>query len=106
MSIPYVTGSFIEEHTDYNELVECLKDGFRKNEVVVPLRSHFDVESNPSGTLLLMPAWKENESIGVKLINVFPENKTLPSINGLYIHFDGKTGVPLCIIDAKALTNK
>ena len=101
-----MTGSFIEEQTDYKALVECLKNGFQKNEVNVPLRSHFDIEGNQSGTLLLMPAWQEDQSIGVKLVNVFPENKDLPSINGLYIHFDGKTGKPLCIVDARALTNK
>lgn len=106
MSIPYVTGSFIEEHTVYTELVAALREGFKKNEVKVPLRSHFDIESEHSGTLLLMPAWQADQSIGVKLINVFPENKDVPSINGLYVHFDGTTGQPQCIIDAKALTNK
>lgn len=106
MNIPYITGAFIEEHTDYKELVAHLKNGFKQNKTEVPLRSHFEIESDPSGTLLVMPAWQVDQSIGVKLINVFPENKDLPSINGLYIHFDGKTGQPLCIIDAKSLTNK
>ena len=106
MHLPFITGEFIERNTDYPTLVECLKKGFRDSKIIVPLRKHYEIESKQPGNLLLMPAWEVNKSIGVKLINVFPDNKVLPSINGLYIHFDGNTGQPLCVVDAKALTNK
>ncbi len=110
MDIPYIASAFIEEHTDYPTLIQELETAFQNNEVIVPLRHHHILQSEDQhlGTMLLMPAWKLDTSLGIKLVNVFPTNKKqgIPSINGLYIHFDGKTGQPRCLIDAKSLTNK
>lgn len=109
MDIPFISSTFIEEHTDYPVLIRKLRIAFQNNKVTVPLRHHHMIYSEDQhlGTMLLMPAWKLDTSLGVKLVNVFPTNKEkgIPSINGLYIHFDGKTGQPQCLMDAKSLTN-
>ncbi len=55
---------------------------------------------------LLRPAWQRDRNIGVKLVTVFPDNnaKGLPSVLGLYVLMDGRTGAPLACIDGAALT--
>ena len=106
MEIPFIQASFINDYNYFPELINRLKMAFAAKEINVPQRHHHEIDGYPSGTMLLMPAWASDHSMGVKLVNVFPENKDLPSINGLYIHFNRSTGEPRCIIDAKSLTNK
>ena len=57
---------------------------------------------------LIWPAWQPGEALGVKLMTVFPENlegaSGLPSIQGLYLLFDGRDGRPLACIQGAALT--
>jgi ornithine cyclodeaminase len=51
---------------------------------VMPLRHHHEVEipNEENGTLLLMPTWTLGKYIGVKMVNVIPEESTrsLPAI--------------------------
>jgi ornithine cyclodeaminase len=55
-----------------------------------------------------MPAWDDGENLGVKVVNVSPNNSkyNLPTIQGSYLLFDLRTGTPKAIFDAKMLTNK
>ncbi len=99
----------IENLLDFESLIQTLEDAFRA-EYSVPMRHHHNFV-NPSSlldsTLLLMPAWDNQKYLGVKIVTVFPENanRDLPTIQGMYLLFDIKTGVPLMRCDAKALTN-
>jgi ornithine cyclodeaminase len=106
MNIPFISGEYIDGNTHYQELIDALRTAFQADKITVPPRHHHQMDDELNTTLLLMPAWAAKSSFGVKLVNIFPQNTDLPSINGLYIHFDGKNGQPLCIIDAKALTTK
>lgn len=99
----------IQSLFSYEEFIPFLKEYFTK-EISSPQRPHYPI-ANDTGdpdTLLLMPAWQVDEYIGVKLVTVFKENaqKGLNTINGLYILFDGKTGIPLCTYDAASITTK
>ena len=90
---------------DYETLIGRLRDGFRRN-ITVPLRHHHRLPySGNKASLILMPSWDE-EAFGVKLISLMPDNpaRDLPSIQGTYLLFDGKTGVPVAAADAGALT--
>lgn len=53
-------------------------------------------------------AWQREQALGAKLITVFPENVTisegLPSVQAVYVLFDGANGKPLACIDGTALT--
>lgn len=95
---------------DYPNLVEVLKRAFAAN-YTTPLRHHHNFD-NPIAekfsTFLLMPSWDNEKYLGVKLVTVSPENdqKNLPTIQGLYILFDIKTGIPLLQCDARLLTVK
>jgi alanine dehydrogenase len=87
-------------------LVEPLRRAFASN-AHSPPRAHYDLE--PQGqprTLLLMPAWQPDGSIGVKIATVFPRNaeRGLPSVNAVYLLLSGQTGQPRAWIDGRSLT--
>jgi ornithine cyclodeaminase len=58
--------------------------------------------------MLLMPAWEAAGYIGVKMVNVFPQNADhgIPAISGLYLLSEGKHGQPLACIDGSELTRR
>ena len=95
---------------EYNVLIEQLKEGFKKD-LGIPKRHHHDYPNPPgtnSSTLLMMPAWETGKNLGVKIVNVTPENGQLgiPSIHGIYLYFDARTGVPLALMDSNMITIK
>ncbi len=92
---------------DYETLIQRLREGFREP-ITVPLRHHHPLpHSGNRGSLILMPCW-DLKGFGVKLISLMPDNpvKELPSIQGTYLLFDGKTGTPVAAADAAALTQR
>jgi len=93
----------LESALSYPRLVETLKRELPAPELQIPTRQHLDVGIN---TLLLMPAWND-KYIGVKMVTIFPENKSLmlPSIQGTYTLMDRRNGSILATMDAKLLTN-
>ena len=90
-------------------LVEALREGFRAG-AGVPPRHHHPVPrpGQEPAILLLMPAWREGDVTGVKLVHIARGNETkgLPSVQGLYVLFDGPTGTPLAVMDGAALTTR
>ncbi len=109
--IKQISNEFIEENTNFSELISELKTHFSSDEVIVPMRHHHDFpnpEVNADSTLLLMPAWNPSKNAGVKIVTVSPENGQfdLPSIQGTYIYFDAIKGSIKAILEAKSLTVK
>jgi len=101
--------SEIEALLDFQSLIESLDAAFAA-EYTVPMRHHHNFVnpiSDIESTLLLMPAWDNQKYLGVKIVTVSPENVnlSLPTIQGMYLLFDIKTGVPLMRCDAQILTN-
>jgi ornithine cyclodeaminase len=76
----------------------------------VPLRHSHQIGSGETeqGTLLLMPAWRESEYLGVKLVNIFPGNsgRGLPGLYSTYLLYDAGTGKPLALIDGNEITSR
>jgi ornithine cyclodeaminase len=100
----------VEAALPYAALVERLRQGFRDSgATAVPVRHHHAVP-RPGGqepaVLLLMPAWREGDVTGVKLVHIAAGNEArgLPSVQGVYVLFDGPTGTPLAVMDGTALT--
>lgn len=91
----------------WDALIEQLAIMFTK-EVHSPVRHHhfINVPGAPQATLLLMPAWIENEYLGIKQVNVFPGNssRNLPGLNSHYLLNCGKTGQPLAQLEGNELT--
>lgn len=99
----------IEEALCYAELIPKLKDSFQK-EYQVPPRLHYSFKSGEGeldSTLLLMPAWKNEEHVGLKIITVSPYNasKDMATIQGVYMLMNAKDGKVIAQFDAKSLTN-
>jgi len=100
-----VTSKQIDRYFDYVEFVDFLQKFYRE-QVTTPDRLHFEVNEELGATMLMMPSWGTDQFMGVKLVNVFPENKTLPSINGVYILMSRTTGEILAHFDGLSLTCK
>lgn len=94
---------------DYRALIEALRAAFAEAATETPVRQSYEVGlPGAPAHLLTMPAWRRGNLLGVKLVNVFPGNSALGlgAVNGLYVLFDGATGVPKAIMDSDALTNR
>ena len=91
---------------DYRSLIESLRVGF-SSPVQMPPRQHLEIDSadNP-GTLLLMPCWEAGAYLALKVVSVFPLNpqRSLPTVIGTVLLFDGSTGKPLAAMDGSAVT--
>lgn len=90
-------------------LIDKIEHSFRHGDVYSPPRHHHALPgSQGEATLLLMPAWQADQYVGVKLINVFPNNAEhgLAAVSGAYLLSDGQTGLPLACIDGTELTRR
>ncbi|WP_422361143.1 ornithine cyclodeaminase family protein [Reichenbachiella sp.] len=106
----YIEADQLEKLLSYEELIPKINEAFAQD-YDIPMRHHHQYPNPKEGiesTLLLMPAWDNGENLGVKIVNVSPNNSkyNLPSIQGLYIYFDLHTGTPKALMDAKKLTTK
>lgn len=99
------TAEQFNTHFDYKEFVDFLQEFYCK-EVNTPLRQHYHLDNDPKGAMLVMPSWSDDTYMGVKLVNVFPGNKSVPTINGLYVLMSRRTGEVICQFDGLALTCK
>lgn len=88
-------------------LIDAIGQMFR-SDCVMPLRHHHELEvpGESSGTMLLMPAWVRGDYIGVKILNLIPDNhrRALPTIHGQYLLSSGRTGEMLALIEGGELT--
>lgn len=102
-----VEAAAVEAALAYPALIERLREAF-KTPVELPVRHHHAVPrpDREPAVLLLMPAWREGDVTGVKLVHIASGNeaKGLPSVQGVYVLFDGPTGTPLAVMDGTALT--
>lgn len=100
----------VKKVLDFPSLIEALRIAFI-SDIKVPPRHHHDFGNPKAGidsTLLLMPAWEESESLGVKIVTVSPNNAKydLPAIQGIYLLFDAEKGTIEALIEGKSLTSK
>jgi len=91
----------------YGGLIDAIETAFRKD-AVVPDRVHHKVRvpGYPDATLLLMPAWRSGEFLGVKIATIHPGNAqmNLPAVNASYLLLNAGTGEPVAILDGTELT--
>lgn len=91
----------------FPQLIDTIADMFR-SDCVMPVRHHHDMEvpGEATAVMLLMPAWVPGDHIGVKILNLFPDNhlRSLPTIIGSYLLSSGKTGEMMAIVEGGELT--
>ena len=102
--LPFFSAAQVHAALDYKLLAEALREAFRAG-CVAPLRHVHDV-TGAGDRLLLMPAWRPGEDLGVKLVTVFPRNRErgVATVSALYILLDAATGHPRALIDGEAIT--
>ncbi len=88
-------------------LIERIAATFRQGVEAPPRHHHAMHRPDGEATMLIMPAWETAGYIGMKMVNVFPQNASagLPAISGLYILCEGLHGTPLACLDGSALTS-
>lgn len=104
MNLPYIDAARVHAALPWPALVDALAAAFARG-ADAPLRSSHAV--TPAGDrLLVMPAWRGGDDLGVKIVTVFPGNaaRGLASVSALYVLLDGATGHPRAIVDGEALT--
>ena len=93
---------------DDRSLVERLREAFREG-AEAPLRHHHPLPARGGeGMLLLMPAWRPDRALGVKVVTVFPGNaaRDLSAVQATYLLMDAGTGAPLAVMDGAMLTHR
>jgi ornithine cyclodeaminase len=92
---------------DFGGLVEALRDTFRRGCDRLDRWLMTEPLSNgEANDWLLQPAWQFGRHFGIKMANIFPGNLAmgLDTIQGIFVLFDGTTGLPLAVIDGAAIT--
>ena len=94
---------------DYPSLVRAFEDYHRQEvDALDELLLTQSTDSGKSEHFFLRAAWQRRQALGAKLITVFPDNvaagEGLPSVQAIYVIFDGVNGKPLACIDGTALT--
>ena len=91
----------------YGILIETLREAFSLK-ITAPERVQHTIKNKngSDATLLLMPAWKMGEHIGIKIVSVFPENTTqnMSAVNANYFLMNANNGKPIAIMDGTELT--
>jgi ornithine cyclodeaminase len=93
---------------DDRGLVERLREAFREG-AEAPLRHRHEIPAaGGAATLLLMPAWRADRSLGVKVVTVFPGNASrgLSSVQAAYLLLDARTGEARALMDGAMLTRR
>ncbi|MBA6152886.1 ornithine cyclodeaminase family protein [Gelidibacter maritimus] len=110
-NIVQIDADFVENNTNFPNLITAIENMFANKELLVPMRHHHDFPNPEVGmesTLLLMPAWDPGKDAGVKIATVSPANGKfdLPAIQAIYIYLDALKGSVKAFIEAKSLTVK
>ena len=99
-------GDAVRQATPWPELIDAIARMLVDDNAAVPNRQVHDVglPGGGTGSLLVMPAWIDRDSIGVKAVTYFPSNVDMPTINAGYLLFDGRTGALQAVLDGDELT--
>lgn len=107
MELSVIDDAQVAASTPWPALVDAIRDAFRRRGES-PARHHHTIpgKNRDDITLLLMPAWERSGEFGIKLASIAPSNAALghPTLHGIYVLFDGATGIPRAVLDAGALT--
>ena len=91
----------------YGILIEALRKAF-SSKITAPERAQHTIKNKngSDATLLLMPAWKIGEHIGIKIVSVFPENTTnnMNAVHANYFLMNANDGKPVAVMDGTELT--
>jgi len=95
----------IEKTADLDKMMDTVEEAYRifgEGAYYMPPRP---TVTHDNKTLIYMPCYT-NDSLGTKILTVFPENAklSLPSIDGVVLLNDHETGKPLAMLDGQTVT--
>jgi alanine dehydrogenase len=102
----HLDGSELARRLVRGTLIDRLERAFAADGAT-PVRQRYDLGgAGAEKTLLIMPGWRTNGGVGVKLVTVFPDNalRSLPAVHACYVLFDANTGEPRALLDGNELT--
>ena len=105
----FIDAEEVHKRLDTAGLIEALEAAHRKAAPEVG-RLMMTQPSASAGEdhFLMLPAWSRGEALGIKVVSIFPDNWTagrgLPTIQAVYLLFDGIDGRPLVAVDGTTLT--
>ena len=93
----------IQTALPYPLLVEALAQGLQQF-AQTPARSFFSPNQDAS-CVMIMPAWRPHQMMGVKLVSVWPENnaKGESAVSAVYVVISCLDGRPLAVLDGTEL---
>lgn len=97
-----MAGRRIRELVDAPSAIRCVRDAFvasHRCEILQPVRTAL-----AGGRYLVMSAADTSGNFAVKAVTVFPENESIPVVQGLVVLFDGLTGSPRLALDGATVT--
>ncbi|MEZ5824122.1 MAG: ornithine cyclodeaminase family protein [Geminicoccaceae bacterium] len=102
MILTFVDADTLHQNLPFATLIDDLDEAHRDPP---PEIGRVLLEKGEQGYLVL-PAWQEGKALGTKLVTSFPDNRMSgqPTVQGLYVLFDGTNGSPAAVIDGEALT--
>jgi alanine dehydrogenase len=96
---------------DHKALVDLVEEGLAahgRGDVVLPPKSHIELDSRVNGHFNVLPGWvgASVNLAGVKVISDYVDNwrHGLPSEVGVLALMDASTGVPVALMDATLIT--
>lgn len=104
----FLTAAEVHAALPFGTLVEALAAAHRlpidhKRELLM-----MEPDGGSENAFILLPAWQKHRALGVKLVTSFPANlagaEGLPTVQGLYVLFDGRNGSVRAIADGEAIT--
>lgn len=109
MKLKIISQSDVKQSVNMAQAIDAVKQAYvqmSQEKAVVPQRIQVPVKKQ-EGITFFMPAYlAANDSLGVKIVSVFPENLKccLPTVNAVVIVINAKTGRAEAIIDGNYLT--
>ncbi len=105
MAIRFIDAAQIGRGIDFTGLIAHLRAAHRApppavERVLMQQRS----ASGANNAVLVWPAWQVGGDLGVKVVTMFPNNRSAPAVQGVYLLFDGNDGSPQAVIDGTELT--
>ena len=95
----------IEKSVDLDGMMDQIEEAYKIFESGAYYMPPRPTVEHDNKTLIYMPCYTK-DSLGTKMLTIFPENVSLglPSIDGLVLMNDPKTGKPLAILDGQTVS--
>lgn len=104
----YIEPERVAELLDFPTLIAGLRELHREDtEALEDLLLEQPAAGGGSDRFFLRAAWQRGRAVGAKVITVFPDNPKRhdkPSVQAIYLLFDGEDGTPRLAIDGTVLT--